>query len=46
LPIWDDRNGPKAVGLLSGERPEEPVYQRTCVEWQGLTPSRHLVVRI
>jgi hypothetical protein len=32
---------PEAVGLLSGERPEGAVYQRTCVEWQGLTQSGH-----
>jgi len=31
--------GPKAVGLLSGDRPEEAVDQRACVEWQGSTQT-------
>jgi hypothetical protein len=32
--------GPEAVGLLSGDRPEEAVDQRAFVEWQGSTPLR------
>jgi hypothetical protein len=32
-------NGPKAVGLLSGDRPEEAIDQRACVEWQGSTQN-------
>ena len=30
-------SGTKAVGLLSGDCPEEAVDQRACVEWQGST---------
>ena len=29
--------GPEAVGLLSGDRPEEAVNPRACGEWQGVT---------
>jgi hypothetical protein len=34
------RKGPEAVGLLSGDRPEEAVDQRARVEWQGSTQLR------
>jgi len=35
--------GPEAVGLLSGDHPEEAVDQRAYVEWQG---SRHDQLRL
>jgi hypothetical protein len=38
----NDPSGPVAVGLLSGDRPEEAVDQRACVEWQS--PTQKLVI--
>jgi hypothetical protein len=38
--VGSNRVGPEAVGLLSGDRPEEAVDQPACVEWQGPTPKR------